>query len=195
MLDKIIILLAIFSALLFLYLSISRIFTIYLWIVLGFFIFLSLNLELKYLSLLPIDKLNGIEKFIFQEKEALLTITIFFIPILAVILSLFTCVCKKSKYLSLLFGFALPFVFLSFIVFINENIFVKLGFLNDLSDFFLDSRLYDFFYFHPNYIFYILFFLIFIKVIYYIFIILYHFIIWLFKSIKQWLLNKREEKK
>jgi hypothetical protein len=56
MLDQIIILLAIASALIFLLLSISRIFTVYLGIVLGFFIFLSLNNYLKYLSLLDVSK-------------------------------------------------------------------------------------------------------------------------------------------
>jgi hypothetical protein len=194
MLDQIIILLAIAFALIFLLLSISRIFTVYLWIVLWFFIYLSINTQLKYLSLLDLDNLTNIQKFFLDEKTAILTISVFLIPILAIILSLFTCVCKKSKYLSLLFGFALPFVFLSFVVYINENSFVKLDFLNDLSNFFLDSKFYDFFYFHPNYIFYILWFLIFIKAFYYIILILYHFIIWLVSNIRQWLLNREEEK-
>jgi len=194
MLDQIIILLAIAFALIFLLLSISRIFTVYLWLVLWFFIYLSINTELKYLSLLGVDKLTSIQKFLLDEKIAILTISVFLIPILAIILSLFTCVCKKSKYLSLLFWFALPFVFLSFVVYINENSFVKLDFLNDLSNFFLDSKFYDFFYFHPNYLFFILWFLIFVKAIYYLFLILYHFIVWFIKSIRQWLLNKQEEK-
>jgi len=167
---------------------------VYLWLVLWFFIYLSINTELKYLNLLNTDKLTSIQKFLLDEKTAILTISVFLIPILAIILSLFTCVCKKSKYLSLLFGFALPFVFLSFLVYINENSFVKLDFLNDLSNFFLDSKFYDFFYFHPNYLFYILWFLIFIKAFYYIALILYHFIIWFIKSIKLWLLNREEEK-
>ena len=194
MLDQIIILLAIAFALIFLLLSISRIFTVYLWLVLWFFIYLSINTELKYLSLLGVDKLTSIQKFLLDEKIAILTISVFLIPILAIILSLFTCVCKKSKYLSLLFWFALPFVSLSFVVYINENSFVKLDFLNDLSNFFLDSKFYDFFYFHPNYLFFILWFLIFVKAIYYLFLILYHFIVWFIKSIRQWLLNKQEEK-
>ncbi len=194
MLDQIIVLLAIAFALIFLLLSISRIFTVYLGLVLWFFIYLSINNQLKYLSLLNSTNLTNFQNFFLDEKITILTISIFLIPILSIILSLFTCVCKKSKYLSLLFGFALPFVFLSFFVYIEENSFVKLEFLKNLSNFFLDSKFYDFFYFHPNYLFYILWFLIFIKAFYYIILILYHFIIWLFDNIRQWLLNRNEKK-
>jgi hypothetical protein len=142
---------------------------------------------------LDVSKYSWIENFIYTEKTALLTISVFLIPFLAIVLSLFTCACNKSKYLSLLFWFALPFVFLSFLVYINEFSFTKLDFLDKLSNLFLDSKFYDFFYYHSNYIFYILGFLIFIKAIYYIILILFHFIIWFLKSIRFWLLNKDEK--
>jgi len=194
MLDSIIILLSIFMGILFLLFSISRIFTIYLWLIFWFLIFFILNTQVSYISLLQVDKLSPYQQFILKDYKVLYYLSFIFIFIFPFVFSFFTCKCNKSKYLSIILGFLLPFILLWFFVFINENIFIKLNFLNFLSNYFLDSKFYDFFYFHEDYIFYLLACIIFFKLFYYIILIFYNFVIWFYKKFKQWLLNGKIKK-
>ncbi len=194
MLDSIIILLSIFTGILFLLFSISRIFTIYLWLIFWFLIFLILNTQVSYISLLPVDKLSFYQQFILKDYKILYFLSFIFIFIFPFIFSFFTCKCNKSKYISIILWFSLPFILLWFFVFINENIFIKLDFLKKIWNYFLNSKFYDFFYFHQDYIFYLLLLIIFFKLFYYIWLILYNFLIWFYKNFKEWLLSNKIKK-
>ena len=196
MIDFIILLSAIGFSVTFLLFSVQRIFNFYIWIILGFFIFLSLYLELEILTYTPIDdSMSNILKQLYDNKEFYLTLATISIPIYWIVFFLFTSKGDRSMTISSIFWFLLPFLLVWILAFVWRVVDINFFVNNIISNVFIDSKIFDFFSNNLTLFFVLVFFLIFWKLFYLTGKILWYFIIWFSKNFYTRFLNKREEKK
>ena len=196
MIDFIILLSAIGFSATFLLFSVQRIFNFYIWIILGFFIFLSLYLELEILTYTPIDEsINTILKQLYNNKEFYLTLATVSIPIYWIVFFLFTSKGDRSIVISSIFWFLLPFLLVWILAFVWTVVDINFFINNFISNVFIDSRIFDFFSDNLTLFFALVFFLIFWKLFYLTWKILWYFIVWFSKNFYTRFLNKREERK
>lgn len=184
---------SLFFSLAFMLLWVHRVFNFYVWVIVWFLVFLSLNIELKLLLISDISTLSWFELTIFDNKENFLTWSIFLIPFLWVFFSLFTPKGKKSFIVSALFWFLIPFFFVGLTAFIWKILSIKISFIDFVSNVFIDSRIFDFFYDNVVLFFVLITFLLFGKFFYYIWKVLLYFFIWLSKSLTQWFLKTKKK--
>ncbi|MDD3645991.1 MAG: hypothetical protein PHH06_01130 [Candidatus Gracilibacteria bacterium] len=193
MIDYIILASSLVIALAFMLLGVHRVFNFYVGVIVGFLVFLALNIEIKLLLVSEMSKLSGVELTIFNAKENFLSWSIFIIPVLGVLFSVFTPKSKKSFLVSALFGFLIPFFFVGLMAFIWKTSSVKISFINYVSNIFIDSRIFDFFFENITLFFIFTTFLLFGKFFYYIGKIFLYFLIWASKSFTNWLLKTRKK--
>jgi len=143
--DIIILILAIISWTAFMFLWIQRLFNMYIWFTLWFFIFLSLSLKIDLLSHSSIENVDFILKNIYENKDFYLTFCIITLPIYWIVFSALSPKSDKSLVAWWLFWFLLPFLF----VWIIAYIWTSLGNNFYLNEFFYNyliwSSIFDFF--------------------------------------------------
>lgn len=193
MIDYIILASSLVIALAFMLLWVHRVFNFYVWVIVWFLVFLALNIEIKLLLVSEMSKLSWVELTIFNAKENFLSWSIFIIPVLWVLFSVFTPKSKKSFLVSALFWFLIPFFFVGLMAFIWKTSSVKISFINYVSNIFIDSRIFDFFFENITLFFIFTTFLLFWKFFYYIWKIFLYFLIWASKSFTNWLLKTRKK--
>ncbi len=116
--DYVIILVSLWFFVMFIFTGIEKIYKAYLWVILGLFIFTTVNLTLNSLNSSDVW-VNGLRDFFFNHKEGIWFWSVFFIPILGILLPLNKNIwfrVSKNKWLNYLVIFLFWIFFFTFIV-------------------------------------------------------------------------------
>lgn len=116
--DYVIILVSLWFFVMFIFTGIEKIYKAYLWVILWLFIFTTVNLTLNSLNSSDVW-VNGLRDFFFNHKEGIWFWSVFFIPLLGILLPLNKNIwfrISKNKWLNYLVIFLFGIFFFTFIV-------------------------------------------------------------------------------
>lgn len=190
--DIIILASSVISLLIFVLIWVQRIFNMYIWFILWFFIFLSLALKIELLWFSE-NISNSFMLNIYQNRDFYLWLTIFMIPLYGIIFSLLTQKSNKSYAISIIFWLLLPFLIIWIIAFISILLWNDFFINQAIYDIVIWSEIFNFFYNNIYTLFFLLFFLISWKITYFIWKILLYFIKWYWKSFYNWIINSKKQ--
>ena len=193
--DILLIIIAIFSALIFNFLGTEKLYKFYFGIIMWFLLFLVFNLQVQLFELW--GWINWWWKeFLVWNKNFVLWLFSLMIPVFWLLFSFINSDIKSNKLFSLLFWFFLPLFILWIFAYILLNSAVSLDFLNSIFNWFNNSLIFNFLQKTPVLIFGLLLLILFWR---YLFAIIISFILYISKlliaEIKDlnWE-NKQEEK-
>lgn len=145
----------------------NTLYKIYFWMIFGFLLFLVFNLKIELLELVRPDKLSVAEDFLLKNKAFCLWSTT--ISIFLIWLSFAIGWSGNPKNNNMIWGFILGFFLSIFYVWVNSyiimNSFIPLSFLNDIFSFINTSYIFTLFTEKPHYIFLMMIFVLFWKII------------------------------
>nr|MDD3719832.1 hypothetical protein [Candidatus Gracilibacteria bacterium] len=170
--DYFILVLSLLSGLFFIFLGLEKLHRFYFGIIIGFILFITMNLHIKLL-ILPNVVLKDIiipdSGFLLENKKFILSFLTSFIPIFGIILLLTDFISFKvydNKIASFIFGLLFPFFFLSILSYIHLNSAIDISFIKDFFVFSDSSFIISYFDERAYLALYLLFFLIFFRLIF-----------------------------
>jgi hypothetical protein len=175
--DILLIIIAIFSALIFNFLGTEKLYRFYFGIIMWFLLFLVFNLQVQLFEISwEID--NGWKNFLVWNKDFVLWFFSLMIPIFWALFAFINSDIKSNKLFSLLFWFFLPLFLVWIFGYILMNSAVSLDFLKSIFWFFNNSSIFNFLQKTPVLIFWLLLLIIFWR---YLFAIIIAFILYVSK--------------
>ena len=195
--DILIVIIAVFSALIFNFLWTEKLYRFYFWIIMWFLLFLVFNLQIKLFELSWWISWWW-ENFLVNNKNVVLWFFSLMIPIFWILFTALHSDLKSNRIFSLLFWFFLPLFILWLFWYILLNSAVNLEFLKSIFWFFKNSTIFNFLQHSPKIIFWLILIIIFWK---YIFRIIIAFLAYLAKLILEeikdlnWEAKQKENKK
>lgn len=175
---------SIIFAVLFLFLGTDKLYKFYLGLIMGFLLYLVFNLKITLLEYSdPLD-FSAFESFLFWNKDFVLSLLTWFIPLLWFLFWVFSNPLSNNKIFSLLLGLLAPIFWLALLAYIWQSSVIDLWFINDFMRVMQHSSIIDLFKNNSHYIFYIILFLLFWR---FIFILLFAVL----EAFFQWLFSRR----
>ncbi len=174
--DYFILVISLLSGLFFIFLWLEKLHKFYFGVIIGFILFMIVNLHIKLIEI-PNTVLKNIiipeSWFLISNKSFILSFLTFLIPVFWLILlsnNFLSFKVSDNKLASFLFGLFFPFFFISILVYISFNSAVEISYIKDFFDNFWNSTLVWYFSDNSYLALYFLFFIIFFRVIFWIFI-------------------------
>lgn len=167
--DYMIIFVSLWVGVLFVILGANILYKFYLWIIIGFLLFLVFNSQIDVLENLYIRELSPFQNFLVENKGFILWLNIVFIPLLGLLSAMNQSISfhgKNNILVLLTLGMFLPFALTAILSYIWESLYVPLRFIEDILSFFQGGFFYEFFKEHLSWIIIGLLFFIFYKAIF-----------------------------
>ncbi len=163
--DYIILIVSVLFWIIWIFLWTKTLYKIYFWMIFGFLLFLVFNLQIELLELKRPEKLSVIEDFVMKNKGFCLSSAA--ISIFLIWLSFAIWLRNKSSNMisSFVLGFFLFIFYIGLNSYIIKNSFIELTFLRDIFSFVSSSYIFIFFTNKPHYIFIMMIFVLFWKII------------------------------
>lgn len=184
----------ILSAIVFCFLWDGKIHKIYFGLIIGFLLFLVFNTQISFLEITPDKDFTAFQIFLLENKELVLSLSIVFIPLFSLIFLINTSISfhvKNNILLSMLFWGFLPLFSLILFSYVEKHSYISFPFITDISRFFYNSTVYDFFSHNTWFAIIGLLFLLFYRSI---FLLLVAFITYIYNILKQEFFWKEENK-
>lgn len=185
--DYIIFVVCILFGVTFLFYGTERVYRFYLGMIIGFLIFLVCNLEIRVLQLESWVVLHVWQDFLLKNQDFVLTFSSVMIPVFGFFFALQPRESVDNKVISLVFGMIIPIFLVGIFSFIFTNMVVEMQYLKDILSFFTGSSIYEFFLESPRYVLYLLFFIIFWRLV-------INFVLWIFQLIISQIDEQKDKK-
>lgn len=163
--DYIIFIVCILFGVTFLFYGTERVYRFYLGMIIGFLLFLVANLEIRVLQLESWVVPHVWQDFLLKNQDFVLTLSSAMIPVFGFFFALQPRESVDNKVISLVFGMIIPIFLVGIFSFIFTNMVVEMQYLTDILSFFTGSSIYEFFLESPRYVLYLLFFIIFWRLV------------------------------
>ncbi|USN58801.1 MAG: hypothetical protein H6767_01565 [Candidatus Peribacteria bacterium] len=105
------------------------------------------------------------QDFLLKNQDFVLTFSSVMIPVFGFFFALQPRESVDNKVISLVFGMIIPIFLVGIFSFIFTNMVVEMQYLKDILSFFTGSSIYEFFLESPRYVLYLLFFIIFWRLV------------------------------
>lgn len=166
---------------LFLFLGTDKLYKFYMWLIIGFLLYLVFNLKISLLEYWNPDDFSSFENFLISNKDFVLWSLTWLIPLLWFLFWVFSNPLSNNKIFSFILWLLAPIFGLWILSYIANSSVIELWFLTDLMNFLSNSSILNLFKWNSGFIFYLLLFLLFWRFIFLIaFAALEAFFQWLF---------------
>ncbi len=166
---------------LFLFLGTDKLYKFYIWLIVGFLLYLVFNFKISLLEYWNPADFSAFENFLVSNKDFVLGCLTWLIPLLWFLFWVFSNPLRDSKIFSFVLWLLAPIFGLWILAYIANSSVIELWFLTDFMNSMRNSNILNLFQANSGFIFYLLLFLLFWRFIFLIwFATLEAFFRWLF---------------